>query len=57
LAAYLAQLQTARPRTPTHNWGQLDALLAQTFEKALRGEATPQAALDAAAEAAGPLLE
>ena len=57
LAAYLEQLKTAKPRTPSANWGQIDTILGKAFETVIRGEATAKDALDAAAAQIDPLLQ
>ncbi len=57
LAAYLKQLESAKPRTPSANWGQIDTILGQSFETVIRGEATAKDALDAAAAQIDPLLQ
>ncbi len=57
LAAYLDQLETAKPRTPSANWSQIDTILAQAFERVIRGETTAQDALDAAAAEVDALLQ
>ena len=56
LAAYIEQLKTAKARTPSPNWSQIDSILAQTFEKVIRGETTSKEGLDAAAAQIDPLL-
>ena len=44
------QLQTAQPRTVSPAWANIDDALTTAFNKALRHQATAQAALDAAAQ-------
>ena len=56
LDAYLEQLETAKPRTPSANWGQIDSLLGNTFETIIRGEASAKDALDQAATQVDALL-
>jgi multiple sugar transport system substrate-binding protein len=43
------ELQTAQPRTVSPNWAKIDDALTTAFNKAIRHQATTQAALDAAA--------
>jgi multiple sugar transport system substrate-binding protein len=61
LPAYFAvfdkQLQTALPRTVSPNWGKIDTILTDAFNRAIRGQATAQAALDSAAKQIDPLLQ
>lgn len=57
LDAYLKQLETAKPRTPSANWGQIDTLLGNAFETVIRGEATAKDALDQAAAQIDALLK
>ena len=57
LAAYLEQLKTAKPRTPSANWGQIDTILGKAFETVIRGESSAKDALDAAAAQIDPLLQ
>lgn len=57
LKGYLTQLETARARTPSSNWSQIDTILGTAFEQAIRGEMTAQEALDAAAAQIDPLLD
>ncbi len=47
---YIEQLKTAQPRTPSANWGKIEEALNAAVEKAVRGAATPQQALDEAAQ-------
>jgi multiple sugar transport system substrate-binding protein len=55
-ATFVEQLQTARPRTPTPAWPQIDDLLQQHTRQALTGDVTVQEALDAAAAEVDALL-
>lgn len=55
-ATFVEQLQTARPRTPTPAWPQIDELLQQHTRQALTGDVTAQEALDAAAAEVDALL-
>ena len=57
LEAYLDQLETAKPRTPSANWGQIDTLLGNAFEKAIRGEVSAKDALNQAAAEVDKLLK
>ncbi|HEU5348275.1 MAG TPA: extracellular solute-binding protein [Ktedonobacterales bacterium] len=50
------QLQTAKPRTVSPNWQKIDAALTDAFNKAMRHQKTPKAALDAAATQIDSLL-
>jgi len=54
---FAKQLQTAQPRTVSPNWGKIDTLLTDAFNRAFRHQATPQAVLDSAAKAIDPLLK
>jgi multiple sugar transport system substrate-binding protein len=51
------QLQSAYARTVSPNWGKIDTVLTDAFNKALRHQATAQAALDAAASQIDSLLQ
>jgi multiple sugar transport system substrate-binding protein len=44
------ELMTAQPRTVSPNWAKIDDALTTAFNKALRHQATAQAALDTAAQ-------
>ena len=39
LDTYLTQLKTAKVRTPSANWGEIDTILGKAFEQVIRGEA------------------
>lgn len=56
LATFVEQLKTANPRTPSPNWNSIDEVLSKAFEQVMRGEKTPQEALDAAAAEVDALL-
>jgi multiple sugar transport system substrate-binding protein len=56
LAAFMTQLETAKPRTVTPAWPQLDKILTDAFDAALRGTKTASQALHDAAAAIDPLL-
>jgi multiple sugar transport system substrate-binding protein len=53
---FLEQLKTARARTPHPAWPKMEDILTQVGQAILRGEKTPQAALDEAAGQIDPLL-
>jgi multiple sugar transport system substrate-binding protein len=54
--AYLEQLQTARARTPHPRYTEIDDVLNEAVQLALRGEASAQEALDLAAEEIDAIL-
>ncbi|MBX3085564.1 MAG: extracellular solute-binding protein [Anaerolineae bacterium] len=54
---FLEQLQTARARTPHPRYNEIETALSDAAQLALRGEATAQEAMDAAAEAIDALLK
>lgn len=47
---YVKQLETALPRTPIPQYGEMEGIVNLAFEKAVRGEMTAKAALDEAAK-------
>lgn len=47
---YVKQLETALPRTPIPQWGEMEGVVNLAVEKAVRGELEPKAALDEAAK-------
>src|SRR3954464_13493497 len=53
---FAAQLKTARPRTPSPNWPQIDSMLGNAVASALKGQPT-KAALDDAAQQIDELLK
>jgi multiple sugar transport system substrate-binding protein len=53
---YLKQIATARPRTPTPKWPQIDQVLQTEIPKAFKGDETVQQALDSAAKQIDALL-
>ena len=53
---YLKQIATARPRTPTPKWPQIDQVLQTEIPKAFNGSETVQQALDSAAKQIDALL-
>jgi multiple sugar transport system substrate-binding protein len=54
---FFDQLKTARARLPHPNWSKIEAILTDAGQVILRGEQTPQKALDAAATQIDPLLK
>ncbi|WP_028608813.1 extracellular solute-binding protein [Paenibacillus harenae] len=50
VAEYVKQLETALPRTPIPQYGEMEGIVNLAFEKAVRGELEPKAALDEAAK-------
>jgi multiple sugar transport system substrate-binding protein len=55
-SVFLTQLETAKARTPHPAWSQMEEVLSDAGQLILRGEASPQEALDAAAEEIDALL-
>lgn len=53
---FMDQLKTAQARVPHPSWGAMDDAINAAFTKALKGEATVQAALDEAAKTINGLL-
>lgn len=53
---FLKQLETAQARVPHPAWGDMDGAINNAFQRMLRGEQTPQEALDQAAEEINALL-
>lgn len=53
---FAKQLQTAKPRPVTPNYTKIESILTDAFNRAFRGKASAQAALDAAAQQIDPLL-
>ncbi|HTG71933.1 MAG TPA: extracellular solute-binding protein [Candidatus Udaeobacter sp.] len=47
---YVKQLETALPRTPIPQYGEMEGIVNLAFEKAVRGELSPKEALDEAAK-------
>jgi multiple sugar transport system substrate-binding protein len=47
---YVKQLETALPRTPIPQYGEMEGIVNLAFEKAIRGELEPKEALDEAAK-------
>ena len=56
-AVFSKQLQTAYARTVSPNWVKIDTILTDAFNKAIRHQATAQAALDSAAGQIDALLK
>jgi len=54
---FLEQLKTAQARVPHPKWGDMDSAINNAFQRMLRGEQTPQEALDQAAEEVNALLK
>lgn len=54
---FLDQLQTAQARVPHPSWSDMDNAVNNAFQRMLRGEQTPQEALDQAAEEINQLLQ
>lgn len=50
VAEYVKQLETALPRTPIPQYGEMETIVNLAIEKAVRGESEPKAALDEAAK-------
>jgi len=53
---FLEQLKTAKARVPHPKWSDMDGAINNAFQRMLRGEQTPQEALDQAAEEINALL-
>lgn len=54
---FLEQLKTAQARVPHPKWGDMDNAINNAFQRMLRGDQTPQQALDQAAEEINALLK
>ena len=54
---FLDQLQTAQARVPHPAWSDMDSAINNAFQRMLRGDQTPQEALDQAAEEINGLLK
>ncbi|WP_199617341.1 extracellular solute-binding protein [Paenibacillus alkalitolerans] len=54
---YVKQLETALPRTPLPQWGEMETIFNLAFEKAIRGEQKPKEALDEAAKQIEAILK
>lgn len=53
---FLRQLETAQARVPHPRWSDMDGAINNAFQRMLRGEQTPQEALDQAADEINALL-
>jgi multiple sugar transport system substrate-binding protein len=53
---FMEQLKTAQARVPHPKWGDMDNAINNAFQRMLRGEQAPQAALDQAADEINALL-
>lgn len=56
-AVFLEQLKTAQARVPHPKWSDMDNAINNAFQRMLRGEQTPQEALDQAASEIDALLK
>jgi multiple sugar transport system substrate-binding protein len=54
---FMQQLETANLRTPSPHWNEMDNLINNAYQYMLRGEKTPQEALDEAAAEIDALLQ
>lgn len=54
---FMEQLKTAQARVPSPKWGDMDNAINNAYQRMLRGEQTPQQALDQAAEEINALLK
>jgi multiple sugar transport system substrate-binding protein len=54
---FLEQLQTAQARVPHPKWSDMDNAINNAFQRMLRGDQTPQQALDQAADEINALLQ
>lgn len=54
---FLDQLQTAQARVPHPTWSDMDSAINNAFQRMLRGDQTPQEALDQAADEINALLK
>ncbi|MEK3882936.1 extracellular solute-binding protein [Paenibacillus sp. PL2-23] len=54
---YVEQLETALPRTPIPQWGEVESIFNLAFEKAIRGEQEPKASLDEAVKQIEAILK
>lgn len=54
---FIEQLDTALPRTPIPQWGEMESVINLAFEKAVRGELGAKQALDEAAQQIEALLQ
>ena len=56
-SVFLEQLKTAQARVPHPKWSDMDGAINNAFQRMLRGEQTPQQALDQAAQEIDALLK
>jgi multiple sugar transport system substrate-binding protein len=56
-SVFMEQLMTAQARVPSPKWGDMDGAINNAYQRMLRGEQTPQEALDQAAEEINALLK
>lgn len=56
IAPFIEQLNTALPRTPIPQWGEMETIFNLSFEKAIRGEQTAAEALNEAVKQINALL-
>jgi len=56
-AVFQEQLKTAQARVPHPKWGDMDNAINNAYQRMLKGDQTPQAALDQAAEEINALLK
>lgn len=54
---FMEQLKTAQARVPSPKWSEMDNAINNAYQRMLRGEQTPQEALDQAAEEINALLQ
>ncbi len=54
---FIDQLGTALPRTPIPQWGEMETIFNLSFEKAIRGEQTPEEALNEAVKQMNSLFD
>jgi multiple sugar transport system substrate-binding protein len=50
------QLKVAEPRTPSPHWSSIDDIISTEVQRALRGDASPQSAMNDAARQVNALL-
>lgn len=56
IAPFIEQLNTALPRTPIPQWGEMETIFNLSFEKAIRGDQTAEEALNEAVKQITALL-
>lgn len=57
VSEYVKQIETALPRTPIPQWGEMEGIVNLAFEKAVRGELNAKEALDEAAKSIEAILK